>query len=310
MAPLGPSLIWNWRGHRISWLRQGSPEASKAVVLIHGFGASLRHWRHNIPVLADEAEVFALDLLGFGASEKPPSQLEGEPSQAGSVRYGFALWAELVADFIATHVCELHPERPFHIVGNSIGGVVALAAAQLLCRRGLPPSQVVLIDCAQRTLDERRVSELPILQRWSRPLLKRMVRERWLTAPLFRVLARPAFIRQVLAEAYPTGANVDEELVALLHQPSRDGGAVESFRGFVNLFADVLAPDFLAELELPVRMIWGGADPWESPQEARRWAHAFPAIRDLKVLEGLGHCPHDEAPEQVNPILLQWLTAS
>ena len=288
-------------------MRQGSPDASCAVVLIHGFGASLGHWRHNSPVLAAEAEVFALDLLGFGASEKPPSRLEGEPPLPGSVRYGFALWAELVVDFIATHVSGGHPQRPFHLVGNSIGGVVALVAAQLLCRRGLPPAQVVLIDCAQRTLDERRVGELPILQRLSRPLLKRIVRERWLTAPLFRFLARPAFIRQVLAQAYPTGANVDAQLVELLHQPSRDGGAAESFRGFVNLFADVMAPDVLAELAVPVRMIWGAADPWESPEEARHWAHAFPIIRDLRVLDGLGHCPHDEAPDQVNPILLEWL---
>lgn len=308
MASAGPRF-WEWRGYRISWRRQGSPDAARAVVLIHGFGASQRHWRHNIPVLAEEAEVFALDLLGFGASEKPPSQLEGDRPQPGTVRYGFALWAELVADFIATQVCASHPGRPLHLVGNSIGGVVALAAARLLCGRGLAPTQVVLIDCAQRTLDERRVQELPIPQRLVRPLLKRLVRERWLTAPLFRFLARPAFIRQVLAEAYPTGANVDDDLVDLLYQPSQDPGAVESFRGFVNLFADVLAPDFLAELDLPVRMIWGGADPWESPQEARRWAREFPAIRDLQVLDGLGHCPHDEAPERVNPILLQWLKA-
>ena len=308
MATPGPAF-WDWRGYRISWRRQGSPDASSAVVLIHGFGASLRHWRHNSPVLAEEAEVFALDLLGFGASEKPPSHLEGDPPLPGAVRYGFALWAELVADFIASQVCARHPERPVHIVGNSIGGVVALAAAQLLCRRGRPPAQVVLIDCAQRTLDERRISELPITQRLSRPFLKRIMRERWLTAPLFRFLARPAFIRQVLAVAYPTGANVDEELVTLLFQPSQDSGAQESFRGFINLFADVLAPDFLAELDLPVRMIWGSADPWESPDEARRWAHEFPAIRELTVLEGLGHCPHDEAPEQVNPILLRWLKA-
>ncbi|MFN9623050.1 MAG: alpha/beta fold hydrolase [Cyanobacteriota bacterium] len=301
--------FWNWRGHRIAWIRQGSPEAPKAVVLLHGFGASGRHWRHNIPVLAEEAEVFALDLLGFGASDKPPSQLEGELPRAGAVRYGFALWAELVADFMATHVCPPTSRRPVHLVGNSIGGVVALAAAQLLCRRGMAPAQVVLIDCAQRTLDERRVGQLPLGQRLTRPLLKRMVRERWLTAPLFRFLARPAFIRQVLKVAYPTGANVDEDLVTLLHGPTQDAGAMESFRGFVNLFADVLAPDFLSELVLPVRMIWGSADPWESPQEAERWVRAFPSIRELQVLEGLGHCPHDEAPEQVNPILRRWLQA-
>ncbi|MEB3319019.1 MAG: alpha/beta fold hydrolase [Cyanobacteriota bacterium] len=306
MAASSPSF-WDWRGHRIRWICQGSPDAPRAAVLLHGFGASLGHWRHNIPVLAEEAEVYALDLLGFGGSEKPPSRLEGESTSPGSVRYGFALWAELVADFIASRVCAHHPGRPVHIVGNSIGGVVALAAAHELCHRGLPPAQVVLIDCAQRTLDERRVSELPIPERLTRPLLKRMVRQRWLTAPLFRFLARPAFIRKVLAVAYPTGANVDEELVTLLYQPSQDAGAQESFRGFVNLFADVLAPDFLAELDLPVRMIWGSADPWESTREAQRWARDYPTIRALEVLEGLGHCPHDEAPERVNPILLRWL---
>lgn len=299
--------FWDWRGHRIAWIRQGDPEAQRAVVLIHGFGASLRHWRHNVFPLAEEAEVFALDLLGFGASDKPSSRLDGEAQRPGAVRYGFALWAELVADFVATLVCPPPSRRPVHLVGNSIGGVVALAAARLLCGRDQPPAQVVLIDCAQRTLDERRVAELPAGQRLTRPLLKRLVRERWLTAPLFRFLARPAFIRQVLTVAYPTGANVDEELVALLHQPSQEAGAMESFRGFVNLFADVLAPDVLAELDLPVRMIWGGADPWEAPQEAERWARTFPSIRALTQLDGLGHCPHDEAPERVNPILLQWL---
>lgn len=307
MAPPGLQT-WDWRGHRIAWIQDGSPEAPRAVVLIHGFGANIHHWRHNRPVLAQEAEVFALDLLGFGSSEKPPSNLEGEPELPGTVRYCFALWAELVADFIDSH---LDPtQRPYHLVGNSIGGVVALAASQCLSRRGHPPSQVVLIDCAQRALDERRVSDLPPLQQLSRPLLKRMVRQRWLTANLFRFLARPAFIRQVLQVAYPTGANVDEELVALLHRPTTDPGAAESFRGFINLFSDLLAPDLLADLNLPVRMIWGGDDPWESPQEARRWSRDFPSIRELRVLDHLGHCPHDEAPEQVNPILLEWLTAS
>ena len=309
MAP-SSTLLWEWRGHRIGWVREGSPGAPCAVVLIHGFGANVRHWRHNIPVLAESAEVFAIDLLGFGSSAKPPSQLRGEIERPGSVRYGFTLWAELVADFVEQHVRRGYPERKVLLVGNSIGGVVALASAKLLSAKGIPPQQVILIDCAQRTLDEKRVHELPFLQRLTRPLLKRMVQQRWLTTSLFRFLARPPYIRRVLAVAYPTGANVDDELVDLLYQPSTDLGAPESFRGFVNLFSDVLAPDLLADMQVPVRMIWGSRDPWESTEEAERWARMFSSIRELRVVEGLGHCPHDEAPEKVNPILLEWLGAS
>jgi len=68
------------------------------VLLVHGFGASSGHWRHTVPALAGDAEVLAVDLLGFGASDKPPSCLPGEIPRTGSVRYGFDLWAELVAD--------------------------------------------------------------------------------------------------------------------------------------------------------------------------------------------------------------------
>lgn len=185
---------------------------------------------------------------------------------------------------------------------------MALNAARLLQEQGTPPAQVVLIDCAQRALDGKRLAELPPLQRWSRPLLMATVRQRWLIQGLFQLLARPAVVRQVLAQAYPSGANVDEDLVNLLLEPSRDPGAPESFRGFVNLFNDRLAPDLLAEMDLPVRMLWGEADPWEPVAEARRWAATYPCVRELRVLPGLGHCPHDEAPERVNPVLLEWLS--
>ena len=308
MALPEPS-IWIWRGHRIAWTRQGPPDAPMAVVLIHGFGASIGHWRHTLPVLSSVAEVYAIDLLGFGASDKPRSCLEGEPPSPGAVRYGFDLWAEQVVAFIAERVRANAPDRPLHLLGNSIGGIVALNSARILQERGTPATQVVLIDCAQRTLDEQRIAELPIWEQAGRPLVKTLVRQRWLLAPLFATLARPAFIRRVLRVAYPSGANVDDELVALLHRPATDPGAVESFRGFVNLFRDRLAPDLLAQLTLPVRMVWGAKDPWEAPSEARRWAAERACVRELRVLDGLGHCPHDEAPERVNPILLEWLAA-
>ncbi len=301
------TLPWIWRGQAISTVcsppQNGLPDRG-AVLLVHGFGASWRHWRHTIPALSAAGfRVHALDLLGFGASAKPPSHLSGDAPLEGAVSYGFDLWAELVVDYCSARI----GPGPLQLVGNSIGAVVALNAARMLQEQGRPPEQVVLIDCAQRALDGKRLAELPPLQRWTRPLLMATVRQRWLIQGLFQLLARPAVVRQVLAQAYPSGGNVDEELVNLLFEPSRDPGAPESFRGFVNLFNDRLAPQLLAELNLPVRMLWGEADPWEPVAEARRWAATYPCVRDLTVLSGLGHCPHDEAPERVNPILVAWL---
>ncbi|WP_254980065.1 alpha/beta fold hydrolase [Cyanobium sp. ATX 6A2] len=308
-----------WRGHTIALRRTGNPDAAIKVILIHGFGASSGHWRHTLPALADGADVIALDLLGFGASSKPRSRLADEADEPGAVRYCFDLWAEQVVDAavalfaIETRSCRLH------LVGNSIGGMVALNAARLLRERGLSPAQVVLLDCAQRALDDKRLAQLPAWQRPSRPLLKALVRQRAVIAPLFRLLARPAFIRRVLARAYPSTAHVDDELVELLFRPSTDPGALESFRGFVNLFNDHLAPQLLDELSrtsgagakpIPVRLIWGEADPWEDPAEARRWAAHYACIEELVVLPGVGHCPHDEAPELVNPLLRRWIGCS
>ncbi|MEA5417366.1 alpha/beta fold hydrolase [Synechococcus sp. BA-132 BA5] len=294
---------WRWQEQTVSYVH-GDPAALSAagvrpVLLIHGFGACKEHWRHNLAPLAGQRPVFAMDLVGFGASSKPPSRLDGEPEDGVALRYGIDLWADQVAAFVREVI-----GTPVQLVGNSIGGVVALAAA---ARLGGDVSQVILIDCAQRSLDDRRLSEQPPLSRVGRPLLKRLVRQRWLTGRLFRWVANPGVIRRVLGVAYPSGQGLDEQLVQLLLLPARSPGADESFRGFINLFRDRLAPDMLAQLTIPVRLLWGEADPWEPVAEARRWAGAFAAVRDLRILPGLGHCPHDENPTLVNPVLVEWL---
>ena len=147
-------------------------------------------------------------------------------------------------------------------MGNSIGGVVALRAAQLL-----EIAAAAGADRLRPTLDGRQTTgPQPAWMVWIRPLLKTMVRQRWLSTALFRNAARPGVIRSVLKQAYPSGANINDELVDLLFRPTQRDGAAEAFRGFINLFDDHLAPKLMEELEIPVDMIWGEKDPWEPLQ--------------------------------------------
>ena len=289
--------LWCWGDRNIGWTLMGNPEAPLAVLLIHGFGANTGHWRFNQPALAALAPTYAIDLLGFGRSDQPRARLKDEPEQPGSVLYGFDLWGQQVADFCRTVI-----DRPVLLMGNSIGGVVALRAAQLLGDRCCG---VVLIDCAQRLMDDKQLATQPAWMAWIRPLLKTMVRQRWLSTTLFRNAARPGVIRSVLKQAYPSGQHVDDALVELLFEPTRRNGAAEAFRGFINLFDDHLAPQLMQYLKVPVDLIWGEQDPWEPLPEAQRWAEQISCVQSISVIRGAGHCPHDEAPDQVNPVLLR-----
>ena len=281
----------------------GDPTAPIAVVLIHGFGANTNHWRFNQPVLGELAPTYAIDLLGFGRSDQPRARLKQESPDDLAVHYGFDLWGQQVADF-----CREVIDKPVMLVGNSIGGVVALRAAQLLgpdrCQR------VVLIDCAQRLMDDKQLATQPAWMSWIRPLLKAMVSQRWLSTALFRNAARPSLIRSVLKQAYPSGANIDDELVNLLFEPTQRDGAAEAFRGFINLFDDYLAPQLMEGLTIPVDLIWGEQDPWEPIAEARRWANTLSCIRSIEIIPNAGHCPHDEAPEPVNAAICRLIKAA
>ena len=292
------SKSWVWHEWEIAWNRTGCPDRSgPAIVLIHGFGACKEHWRHNQPVLGNIGTCYAIDLIGFGHSSKPQARLKGEKPQSGDFNYRFDSWASLVFDF-----CNEIVQKPVILIGNSIGGVIALRASQLLkdaC------CGVVLIDCAQRTMDDKRLGEKPAWMKLLRPLLKTLVSQRWLSSNLFRNAANPKMIKRILMKAYPSGVNLDQNLIKLLHIPSQREGAKEAFRGFINLFDDYLAPELMKDLQTPVDLIWGEKDPWEPLEEAQRWFTTFRCIRSLEIIPEAGHCPHDEAPDHVNNILLK-----
>ena len=290
--------FWNWKNYQIAWqVEETSNDSGIAIVLIHGFGACKEHWRFNQKTISSIAPCYALDLIGFGDSSKPNSQISYEKKTYQNFNYCFDNWSQLVYDF-----CNEIVKKPVLLIGNSIGGVIALNTSKKLSQKALG---VILIDCAQRTMDDKRLAEQSLLMRFLRPVIKTFVRQRLLSSNIFNIAAKPKFITKILKIAYPSQNNVDEELIDTLFKPTQSKGAPEAFRGFINLFDDYLAPNLLKEMNTSVHLIWGEKDPWEPVKEAQKWFKTFECIKSLDVISGAGHCPHDEMPEKVNPFLIK-----
>ena len=293
------SSFWKWKEWDISWSisKNSSCTSNINILLIHGFGASKRHWRNNQNILGHSFNCFAIDLLGFGESSQPYAKLDYEKGGNYRVKYCFDLWGEQIADF-----CTQKINGPIFLIGNSIGGIVALKAAQILkgnCQ-GL-----ILLDCAQRKMDDKRLKSNDVLMNFIRPILKTLVRQRIISNSLFKRAANRKIIEQILKKAYPSGKNIDEELIEILYKPSQRRNSAEAFRGFINLFDDYLATDLFDQVQCNIHLMWGEKDPWESLNEAKEWKKNYSNIKSLDVIKEAGHCPHDENPEETNNFILK-----
>ncbi|MGE5658207.1 MAG: alpha/beta fold hydrolase [Actinomycetota bacterium] len=268
--------------------QSGCPSAAP-LILLHGFGASIGHWRQNLTELARDRPVYALDFLGFGASQKAPANYSAE------------LWIEQLYDFWRTFI-----RQPVILVGNSIGSLICLAAA------AAHPEMVAGIVMISLPDPAVRVEAVP---RWLQPAVA--AAENLFASPpilrtLFYFVRRPAMVRRWVSFAYANPEAVTDELVEILAAPASDRGAA---RAFCGLFKAIGSPHFgpgvktlLPTLTLPMLLIWGAQDRMIPPRFAR--PHQFqdynPQLK-LLVLENAGHCPHDECPEQVNQAILDWM---
>jgi len=286
---------WLWRGHKINYQAAGELHDLNraAVVLIHGFGASVGHWRKNIPALAEVSRVFAIDLIGFGGSDKP------KPRQG--IDYTFETWAMLIADF-----CREVVGGAAVLVGNSIGAIAAMQTAILA------PDLVqktVLINCSLRLLQEEKRLTLPWSRRVGSQFVQRLLQNRSIAQFFFNQVRRPKTVRNILLQAYVRPEAVTDELVDILLKPAQDSGAVDVFVAFVSYSQGPTPEGLLAQLPCEAILIWGEQDPWE-PIELGRELAKFSCVSEFITIPNAGHCPQDEAPEAVNPILVDILKAS
>jgi pimeloyl-ACP methyl ester carboxylesterase len=279
---------WAWKGFSIRYQQIG--DAGPSILCIHGFGASSDHWRKNLPVYGQQHRAYAVDLLGFGGSDKPA------PHQP--LAYTFETWSQQIVDF-----CQQVIGEPVYVVANSIGCVVALQAAvdQPAWVRG-----VIMLNCSLRLLHERRRADIPWHQRLSTPVVQNLLGYPPVGRFFFSRIARPQVIRTLLSQAYHRPEAITDELVEAILTPAQSPGAADVFLAFVRYSQGPLPDDLLPQVQCPVWIIWGQADPWEPVALGRALGH-YPTVQQWVELEGVGHCPQDEAPDLVNPLVLEWL---
>lgn len=154
---------WLWNGYKINYVDLGGGEADdglnkQPLLLIHGFGASVYHWRYNIPFLARKYHVYAIDMVGFGLSDKP------------IIDYSAELWRDQVLSFIEEVVMrdrQIDDRVPCVVAGNSLGGFTALYASsseKAVSNRLI--GGCILLNAAGRFRSDESVVEKEPLPKW------------------------------------------------------------------------------------------------------------------------------------------------
>ncbi|NIN66825.1 MAG: alpha/beta fold hydrolase [Anaerolineae bacterium] len=261
-------------------IRYWAEGEGRTVILVHGLSCSAEFWQRNIGALSQQHRVYALDLLGFGRSDKEIDEW--------SLSYG--------ASFIAQFMHALGAERAT-VVGNSFGGILC---AQFAVQFPSRLEKLVLVDSAGfgRELNFLlRLESVRVLGRAMFSLYQRIfpLTTRW---------------------AYYDPSSVDEEWLAetgaILRSPGVRDNALKVIRMGVDLggqreelFGDLHRQ--LAHVTAPTLIIWGSDDALVPVSHAYA-AHKLIPNSQVRIVQRCGHLPQVERPEEFNQLLLDFLS--
>lgn len=288
IASLSPNAAvsgnyWQWQGHQIYYVRAGVKHPQRPpLLLVHGFGASTDHWSKNIIQLQENFEVWAIDLLGFGRSAKP------------NLAYSGNLWRDQINDFITEII-----DQPVILAGNSLGGYASLCVASQCpdVAKGL-----ILLNSAGPFSDSQKSQKPNAIQK----LIRSIILQPWATYLLFQYMRRPANIRKTLKKVYLDQNAVTDKLVEDIYRPSCDQGAAQVFASVFKTPQGETVDNLLQQLQHPLLMLWGSADPWMNAQQrGEKYRKYYPNLTEYYLKAG--HCPHDEIPDEVNRLIEDWV---
>jgi pimeloyl-ACP methyl ester carboxylesterase len=242
-------------------LRDSGPHSAPALLMIHGFGASLHTWEPWAEALSETHRVILVDLPGSGLSPPDPS---GVYTDARSEQLLLALLDQLNVYQVT-------------LIGHSIGGRIAWGMA---ARHPERITRLVLIapdGFASPGFDYGKAPEVPAS-------LKLMT----------HVLPRP-LLRMSLAPAYADPQALSEGLTDRYFELMRAPGARPAL--LARMQQTVLSDPRpqLQRIRAPTLLIWGEQDAMIPFSNAADYLAALPRA-SLAALPGIGHLPQEEQP--------------
>uniref|UniRef100_A0A2P2JBM4 AB hydrolase-1 domain-containing protein n=1 Tax=Rhizophora mucronata TaxID=61149 RepID=A0A2P2JBM4_RHIMU len=319
------SCFWEWKPKlNVHYEKAGCENAkSPPVLFLPGFGVGSFHYEKQLKDLGRDYRVWAIDFLGQGMSlpvVDPTLQLvdrdtslekdkiwgfgdKAEPWASGLV-YSMDLWRDQVRYFIEEVVGE-----PVYVVGNSLGGFVALyfAASYPQLVKG-----VTLLNATPFwgfLPNPIRYPRLASAFPWSGtfPLPASM---RKLTELLWQRISNPGSIAEVLKQVYADHSTNVENVFSRILEITEHPAAAASFASI--MFAPQGQLSFREALSrckmsnVPICLMYGKEDPWVKPIWGLQVKKQVPEAPYYEISPA-GHCPHDEVPEVVNYLLRGWI---
>lgn len=253
-------------------VRSGSGEP---VILLHGFGASAFSWRHVMAALQTEQALTAIDLNGFGYTERPRRAA------------GYTVAGQLA---LVIGVMDALGIDSAHVAGHSYGGAIAL---HLAWRHPERVRSVTLIDSAALSYPWDRRSRSAAVG----PISHLFVRG--------RAIKRDS-IRAGLERSFADDSQITPELVDEYYERLRIEGISRAFRGLTRPTPEPRELPDLTWFELPVLMVWGAQDEISLPEDGRAAAELIPNS-EFELIDGAGHIPLEESPARLADLMRAFL---
>jgi len=259
---------FEYRGISIHYEDQGQ---GQPLILLHGYGASTYSWRHVLPYFSKSYRVIAIDLKGFGLSDKPTDS-----------DYSVLEQSRMVYEFIKVHRLE-----NVVLAGNSLGGAVSLLTFLMQSDQGAHHiSKLILIDTASYNQDLPAyisILRVPIINELSL----------FLTSSNFKS-------RMILRKAFFDHSKITEEMVttygSYLSLPGASQALIKTAKQMLPSNLEEISERYKS-IDVPVLLIWGEKDKIVPLEVGRNLAGNIPNSK-LVVVPNCGHVPQEECPSQ------------